>query len=275
MEARNRALPEWFNRIASGQIRLPRFQRYEAWGHDRVTGLLETILCGLPAGATLVLEVGDKEPFISRPIIGAPTPTERATEHLLDGQQRLTALWRSFSDNYDDRTYFVKIGSGVETDREVAVISQPRWERNGTRYPVWADSAAEIRSRGYIPLRLLRPGDIAKDITDWCRAAVGNDTEAILNLNNHIVGLRERVTTFNLPFLSLPVGTPKHTAIDVFVEMNRSAVQLSAFDIIVAQVEEVTGESLHGLVQGIRTKVPLIDAYASAPELVLKYCGST
>lgn len=270
MEARNRALPEWFHRVGSGQIRLPRFQRYEAWGHDRVAGLLETILRGLPAGATLVLEVGDREPFVSRPIVGTPPPTERATEHLLDGQQRLTALWRSFFDNYDDRTYFVKAERMLDRNAEVEVLSQPRWMRKGVLYPVWADWPEEIYRRGYIPLRLLRPGDMARETMDWCRAAIGGDnTEALLNLNNQIVGLRERVTTFNLPFLSLPAGTPKHTAIDVFVEMNRSAVQLSAFDIIVAQVEEATGESLHNLVEHIRTRVPLIDAYASAPELVL------
>jgi hypothetical protein len=269
MEARNRALPEWLSRVASGQIRLPRFQRYEAWGHDRVTSLLQTVLRGLPAGATLVLDVGDKEPFVSRAIVGAPNPTERVTEHLLDGQQRLTALWRSFSDNYEDRTYFIKFDVEDNGDSEVSVISQPRWVRNGKRYPVWADSALEIHSRGYIPLRLLRPGDLAQDIRAWCRDAVGIDSESILNLNDRIVTLRERVTTFNLPFLSLPIGTPKFTAIDVFVEMNRSAVQLSAFDIIVAQVEEATGESLHSLVSSLRTRVPLIDFYGSAPELVL------
>jgi len=36
MEARNRPLPEWFNRLKTGQLRLPRFQRFEAW--DRRLG---------------------------------------------------------------------------------------------------------------------------------------------------------------------------------------------------------------------------------------------
>jgi len=134
---------------------------------------------------------------------------------------------------------------------------------------VWADAAAETYSRGYVPLRLLRPGDLAQEIRAWCREAVGNEAEAILNLSDRIVALRECVTTFNLPFLSLPVETPKDTAIDVFIEMNRSAVQLSAFDIIVAQVEERTGESLHSLVLSLQNRVPLIDFYASASELVL------
>jgi hypothetical protein len=244
MEARNRTLPEWLHRVATGQIRLPRFQRHEAWGHERVAGLLQTLLRGLPAGAALILEIGDTEPFISRPIKGAPKPTERATEHLLDGQQRLTALWRSLYDNYEDRTYYVKFNGDNGAD-SISVHSQSRWERDEKRFPLWADSPKETFERGYIPLRLLRPGDIAKEVTDWCKEAVGNDADAVLGLKDRIVALREKVNTFNLPFLSLPVGTPKETAIDVFVEMNRSAVQLSAFDIIVAQVEEATGESLH------------------------------
>src|SRR5438067_7694394 len=107
VEARNRSLPEWFTEIRSGQLRLPRFQRYESWNHNTIGNLLETVVQGLPAGATLVLEVGDEEQFVSRPVVGAPDHPFKPNEHLLDGQQRLTALWRSFHDDYDDRTYFV------------------------------------------------------------------------------------------------------------------------------------------------------------------------
>ena len=95
MDARNRALPEWFNRIRTGQIRLPRFQRREAWTHSEVADLLDSVFKEQPAGAALILEVGDKEHFTSRAMQGAPDPVERCTEHLLDGQQRLTALWKS------------------------------------------------------------------------------------------------------------------------------------------------------------------------------------
>src|SRR5438552_260513 len=101
MEARDRRLSEWFNVIGTGRLRLPRFQRGEEWTQDEVQSLLSSVLRDLPAGAALVLEVGDQEPFISRGIVGAPEPTERAVEHLLDGQQRLTALWRSLNDTYE------------------------------------------------------------------------------------------------------------------------------------------------------------------------------
>lgn len=115
IEARNRPLPDWFTRIRTHQTVLARFQRFEAWGHAIVTQLFNTILHDLPVGAALVLEVGDEEPFISRTIKGAPTNGERVTEHLLDGQQRLTALWRGLHNNYDDRTYFLFFKPDDET----------------------------------------------------------------------------------------------------------------------------------------------------------------
>lgn len=82
MHAHDRFLPEWFNRIRSRQITLPRFQRHEVWGYNEVSGLLTTVLRGLPAGATLILEVGDEEKFKSRTMVDAPTLGEKVIEQL-------------------------------------------------------------------------------------------------------------------------------------------------------------------------------------------------
>lgn len=71
MDARNRSLDDWFVRIRTGQIRLPRFQRFEAWGSREVADLLQTVIDELPAGAVLVLELGDNSPFEHRPLAGA------------------------------------------------------------------------------------------------------------------------------------------------------------------------------------------------------------
>ena len=97
--ARDRKLSDWYERIRTGQLRLPRFQRFEAWDRGRVMGLLNTIIQNLPVGVTLLLEVGDKEKFVSRPVATVPGTGERVTEHLLDGQQRLTAFWRAMQNN--------------------------------------------------------------------------------------------------------------------------------------------------------------------------------
>lgn len=269
VEARDRSLPDWFTRIRSGQVRLPRFQRYESWTHNIIESLLETVVQGLPAGAALVLAVGDKEQFVSRAVVGAPDHDFKPNEHLLDGQQRLTALWRAFHDDYEDRTYLVYFEDRGE-GQEPRIRGQSRWESNGSRRPLWADDPAGVWSRGYLPLRLLRPGEWGGEIKEWCRAAVPDDLEGSHELELKVLDLRYRVAQYNIPFLELPATTPQDVAIDVFIRMNTSYVRLTAFDIIVAQFEEATGESLHDLVTELLGRVPELKRYMEPSDLVLE-----
>ena len=276
MEARNRFLPEWFNRVRTRQITLPRFQRYVAWGHDNVSGLLTTVLRGLPSGAALILEVGDKEKFKSRTMTDAPESGERVTEQLLDGQQRLTALWRSLHDKYNDRTYLICFEddpSVGESQKQPVVEGQARWVKNGYRFPIWVDSARECWSRGKIPLRLLAPGANDTDVDGWVTAALPEDQKDSLQsfnrVKNTINDLRTKVREFNLPYLALPATTPKEVALDVFIKMNTSSVRLTTYDVIVALVEGETGKSLHEHVDELADACPRASEYADLPSLVL------
>ena len=275
MHAHDRFLPEWFSRIRSRQITLPRFQRFVAWGHSEVSGLLTTVLRGLPSGAALILEVGDDEKFSSRTMVDAPDSGEKVNEQLLDGQQRLTALWRSLRDKYEDRTYLV----GFEEDpgngkaKLPYVFGQARWSKNGKRYPVWADDPAECWQRGFIPISLLRPEDIRDEIDQWIEKAIPDDTPdkfaAYKTISGLISDLRINVREFNLPYLALPAKTPKEVALDVFIKMNTSSVKLSTYDDVVALVEDETGKSLHEHVDALAAAVPRATDYADLPSLVL------
>lgn len=271
MHAHDRFLPEWFNRIRARQITLPRFQRFTAWGHGEVSGLLTTVLRGLPSGATLILEVGDEERFKSRTMADAPESGEKVTEQLLDGQQRLTALWRSLHDKYPDRSYLI----GFEEDPDDAaaklpyVYGQARWSKNGNRYPMWVDDAKECWNRGFIPFSLLRPEDILPEIRQWIATAVAGDHDKKDALFDEIITLRDKVKAFNLPYLALPAKTPKEVALDVFIKMNTSSVRLSTYDIVVALVEEETGKSLHEHVDALSIAAPRAAEYADLPGLVL------
>jgi hypothetical protein len=164
MQAHDRRLPDWFDRIRTRQITLPRFQRFTAWNHGKVGDLLTTVLRGLPAGASLILEVGDAERFKSRTMYDAPQTGERVTEQLLDGQQRLTALWRSLHDKYPDRTYL--IGFATDEDNPMSklpfVDGQARWHKNGGLYPIWVDNPHDCWQREWLyPLADNRPFEIA------------------------------------------------------------------------------------------------------------------
>jgi len=278
MEARNRTLPDWMTRIRTRQIMLPRFQRMEAWGYKEITDLLEAVLRGLPVGSVLILEVGDGPQFVSRPMAGAPETGERVTELLLDGQQRLTALWRAFNNNYDDRTYFLEM---PEDANDPEVISISRWCKNGHRFPVWVDDPSACWTKRLVPVHVLCPGEEGERTMDqWIKQAIqlledGDERSEIevvklqSQLSRDLLELRQQVAQFNLPFLSLTVKTPKEVALDVFIKMNTRTVRLTTFDIIVAQTEETTGQSLHDLVAGLVGKFPALAAYDTAEDLVL------
>ena len=265
MEARQRLIKDWLTKVRTRQILLPRFQRYEAWGSNITADFLTSIIRHLPVGATLVLGVGGEEiPFISREIVGAPIEGEKVTELLLDGQQRLTALWRSLTDDYPDKTYLVNI----EEEKNPEVIASSRWERNGKRFPLWVDQPRECWERQLIPLKLLNPDD-ETTYQKWADSASNDDLVLARKIEHVITPLRSQVASFNLPFLYLPSETPKDVAIEVFVKLNTTLVRLTAFDIIVAQLEAAVGEPLHDLVASLNSSVPEITYYTEPSNLVL------
>jgi len=290
-KAQDRTLGVWFQQIQQGQIKLPRFQRYEAWDRGRITSFLNTIINNLPVGVTLALEVAGNEKFISRYIVSAEPDTDgTVTQHLLDGQQRLTAFWRSMHNNYEYDDYFIYLPQfdtrSVKQSDEIEVYCQGRWvTKKGSKRPVWADTPEKCLSRGLFPINLLRPGDMSAEVDKWISAASGylepsdDDPEALKKykvytatkekLKQEINTLRERVTHFNLPFLSLPSDTPKDVALQVFINMNTNSKPLSLYDIIVAEVESVAGKSLHDLEEHLIRKCPKAARFGDVRNLIL------
>ena len=267
MEARQRQIRDWLTRIRTRQILLPRFQRHEAWGSNEVANFLTSIVRQLPVGSLLVLGVsGEKLPFISREMTGAPKEGETVNELLLDGQQRLTALWRSLNDNYPDKTYLIKINDQDDEKTEVVAIS--RWFRKGSKFPLWVDNPVECWNRNFIPLKLLNTEN-ESEYSEWADIASENDLARARKIEHLISPFRGNLSAYNLPFLYLPSNTPPETAIDVFIKLNTTFVRLSTFDIIVAQLEAATGEPLHDLVSSLNSSVPEIDSYAVPSNLVL------
>lgn len=288
MEARNRNLENWYGKIKRGEIKLPRFQRFEAWDRHRICSLLQTVIHNLPLGITLVLEVDvNDEKFISRFLKTAPQKSNRVLEHLLDGQQRLTALWRSFNNNYEWETYFVYIEEFDSYDQDeerddMSLFFKGRYfKKNGVKYPLWCDEPAKILARGFIPVHLLKPEDIHGEIDTWIEEATGElepkeDFEQYKeflefkkSVSDKIKDLRSVIANYNLPYLSLPAETDKSVALNVFINMNTNSKPLSTFDIIVAEVESVMGQSLHDLQEKLNTENSNIAKYSELSDMIL------
>lgn len=280
MEPRIKTIEQWFSMIEQGQVVLPRFQRHEAWKHTQIVGLFENILRKpvLPVGTLLVLEVGNEQPFRYRPIVGAPEPKGRPTMHLLDGQQRMTALWRSLTGNYPDLDLFVSLGvpeKSEETDGDAPSPDLPnierikRWKVKTGRKPFWADDPVQCFERDLVPITCLRPGGAGeKQLEEWLSVLRENGTEPGSKLGR-IYDLRQRIAGYVIPFLSLGCDTSRETALDVFIKMNTSASPLKDFDIVVAQLEEASGKSLHSFVDELLEEHPAARDFGKIEDIIL------
>lgn len=290
-KAQDRTLGVWFQNIQQGMIKLPRFQRFEAWDRGRIASFLNTIINNLPVGVTLALEVAGPEKFESRYIATSdPESPSTVTQHLLDGQQRLTALWRSMHNNYEWETFFVYLPQfdreGSKSGPEVEIRCTPRWvNKNQLRMPRWVEEPAQCFKRGLLPVSLLRPGDISTEIDLWLNDAtkplepVDTDSDALAKykaytatrdkIKAEITTFRERVTHFNLPYLSLPAETSKDVALQVFINMNTNSKPLTMYDIIVAEVENVAEKSLHALEASLTDKCPTAGRFGNVSDLIL------
>ncbi len=263
--AQDRYLPDWFTKIRTRQTVLPRFQRHEAWDHKKITNMLNTILNGLPVGAALVLGVGERQPFASRPIATAPDKGDRVNEHLLDGQQRVTGLWRAlFANNYADRTYFLERGRVVAGKTQFRVVSIHRYHKRGARYPLWANEPKRQWQRGLIPIDIAAPVEGGREkYREWAKQAI-HDRDEIDLVTDQLADVREQFTRFNLPYLHLPIETPPETAVDVFVKMNTSFSKLTVYDVAVALIESHLQSSLHDFVAEVKKANPTISNYQSS-----------
>mgnify|MGYP003112083589 CR=1 FL=1 len=290
--AQDRPISVWFQKLENGEIKLPRFQRHQAWDRRRIASLLDTVVQNLPLGVTLLLNV-DKEQFISRYLVTAPQTGGRVTEHLLDGQQRLTALWRALHNNYENETFFIYLSDydnsleqGEECYDDYTVFYQGRWiDKKNRLRPLWVDNPADTLSRGFIPMHLFKPGDIAEEYESWVEQAMlqykptslDKDYESELmewmsskqKLLNTIRDVRETISHFNLPYLALPSVTSKDTALQVFINMNTNSKPLSQYDIIRAEIEGVKGISLDDYQTKLNSKHSNIQYYFELPFLIM------
>ena len=287
MEARNRKLNDWHGTLIRSEIKLPRFQRFEAWDRARICSLLDMVVKNLPLGITLILEVGEKEKFISRFLETAPKHDGRVHEHLLDGQQRLTALWRAFHNNYELETFYIYLKEFDSYDKDegredLSAFWRGRYyKKNGERYPLWCDDPEECLRRGMIPTHLLKPEDIQKEVDEWIdRATTPHEPSSgkeelkkfydfKKRVSDRIRDLRSVVANYNLPYLSLPSQTDKSVALQVFINMNTNSKPLSQYDIIVAEVEDIMERSLHDLESGLAKRHPEVTKYSVLSNLVL------
>ena len=279
MKADNLPIKDFLSDIRRGLIRLPRFQRKEVWPHQTIEDFLVAIIGGSnPTGVLLFLEValgGDQ--FKTKPIQGADTGNEACNRQLLDGQQRLTALFRALADNYEDRTYYVRFESDADggyripdgNDSANKIVKSYSRQSHANN---WIGDSREEFTRKLLPMTLLHP-DAGDKVTVWVDDQNLSDSKSVIRLSTFITEIKDGLLDEQLPYLTLGEGTALDVAIDVFMKINTSFVKLTPFDIAVALFESEAQESLQEHVDQLTDNVPqleLVEGEGKAGDLALK-----
>ncbi len=128
MEKTERSVGELINQISRAEILLPELQRDFVWKPTQVAKLIDSLYRGYPSGSLLFWEA-DEAPMVRDMALGASTSTPaRPPLYLLDGQQRLTSLYRTFTDHADAQLVF-NVDDQRFQNQSAATRTNPKWIR--------------------------------------------------------------------------------------------------------------------------------------------------
>ena len=203
------------DKISSGEIRIPSFQRGFVWEPDAIAFFMDSLYKGYPIGAILLWRTREK--LINERNLGRftlPIPTkDYPIDYVLDGQQRLTSIFSIFQTelipepdlNWKDIYYLM--GNG-KTSQEIQFV------------PLSTD---EVDSTKHFPIRTLF------DSVQYRKATENLDDK----IKQEVDKLQETFKEVVIPVQLMETDDKSIVAI-VFERINRAGVPLDSFQLLTA-----------------------------------------
>lgn len=210
---RNFSLNEIMRMVSTGALAIPEFQRRFVWTPNQAVELLESVANGWPIGTLLMLE--GPQPFRVKKIVGGPDVNRESVRiHLLDGQQRVTALYHALTDS-GDWVYFVDVATTTEFEDlpRIRWAARDRFERTSTTYTI-----KELLSNDLMESRL--------------RGLPGAEAKRIRGIRDSVTGYLR--VGYDLPAIFMDSDIDLEALTKIFETLNRTGVRLDAFDLMVA-----------------------------------------
>jgi hypothetical protein len=240
------------NRLREGRFVIPDFQREFEWKPWDISELIRSIFLDYFIGS-LLLWKGKKENFDSlacEPIYGFQG--QGAPEHIvLDGQQRLTAMYYAFMapnvpapSRANRFVYFIRVDRFMEEAYDEAF--EYDWTRTGEKT---LDTDLEQYERHKFPLAVVGRGDRA--VVKWstgyeehwksreAAALDAGDTPGALvarrhtengrQFDKHLEGITQQ---FQISYIELDQELELDKVCDIFTQINSRGIRLDVFDLI-------------------------------------------
>ncbi|WP_018295728.1 GmrSD restriction endonuclease domain-containing protein [Corynebacterium lubricantis] len=244
------SLTDLFERIDRSELQIPDFQREVSWDIDRIRSLVATVLRGYPVGSLLALDTRNTDtPFKPRPVAGAPDRGVAPGLLLLDGQQRVTALYHSLQGegfvqtlnhlgNPIDRKFFVDVRLATSTDplTDEAIFTVDREGRIrshfGPSIPSGVQTTEQMIENYIVPVSSLL-GEEGNDLL-FEMAASTDDPEirtAVKKFHNSVL---RRLTAYDIPMVRLDRDTPQRGVGQIFAQANSIGQPMDVFELLTA-----------------------------------------
>ena len=262
IEYERRPVKEWLESLLDGSLALPRFQRSYVWTNRKISDLILALLRGRPVGTILLIDRytrsvsggssqehrDELERFAPRPLVGTDPDLASCTELILDGQQRLTSLWRALELGRDTgledterlgRHGFLKLADIAVVPLEPVDVVWPHRKKAQQ----FLEDPARAWAENLIPLRLLDPRHAESPLEQdplmaWCGEVTGDALSRGVNLWSEVRrAIRDPLLARNIWFAKLPPEMDRSDAIEVFVKVNESSAVIRKFDIAVAEFD--------------------------------------
>ena len=240
--------------IDNGTIQLPDFQRGWVWEDNRIRALIASISNSYPVGAAMFLDAtGNNVRFKSRLFEGVNKSHSDVEPKILvlDGQQRMTSIYRSMYsksvvETMDSkkkkisRYYYLNIPLCLDTltDRIDAVISVPedRIIRENIGRDVKLDlSTPEKEYENHcFPLNIIFDSN---STVNWMfnYLQFHSNSQDIQNTwKDFWIKILSPMTIYQIPIIELGSDVPKEAVCQVFENVNQGGVSLTVFELVTA-----------------------------------------
>ena len=241
------------SRLKAGRYVIPDFQREFEWKPWDINDLMRSIFRDYYIGS-LLLWKGKKENFDAlacEPIYGYSGNKGNSEHIILDGQQRLTAMYYTFiapntplPRRKNRYIYFLRIDQFMEDSDDVAF--EYDWTRRG---PQLLKNKSAQYEQHYFPLATV--GEGGWNLFSWIQgyeshwkekrdtaAADGDETAAEIasqhienarTFGNHIKEVTEQ---YQIAYIELDRDLEVEKVCDIFTQINSKGIQLDVFDLI-------------------------------------------
>lgn len=247
-ESHDTPLKQLLESVDSGALQLPEFQRGWTWDDDRIRNIIASLSQGYPMGALMQLECGGDVKLKYRPFEGTDIKDVYASLLVLDGQQRLTSLYRSlFSKKVVttvdarkqplERYYYLDIRKCLDPDEDRldAIVSVPK-SRIVTE-DIGRKVVLDLSSLDRELEELCFPANKIFDEYDWLMPFIehyGTQSEEFQLWKEFKSNVLDTMTGYVLPVIKLGKETPREAVCKVFENVNTGGVSLTVFELVTA-----------------------------------------